>query len=94
MSRLRTTVNRQPRNAPRPGPEHQPQRPDPSQAPTVVPESGVKSFWYGLLAFVIDLPGPTPSRELHPLLMSGSFVHRPIIAGCRRFTSPLPSGPH
>src|SRR5215208_2736309 len=28
------------------------------------------------------------------LLMSGSFVHKIIIAGCRRFASPLPSGPH
>jgi hypothetical protein len=27
-------------------------------------------------------------------LMSGSFVHNPIIAGCKRFASPLPSGPH
>ena len=26
--------------------------------------------------------------------MSGSFVHKIIIAGCRRFASPLPSGPH
>jgi hypothetical protein len=24
--------------------------------------------------------------------MSGSFVHKIIIAGCRRFASPLPSG--
>jgi hypothetical protein len=28
------------------------------------------------------------------LLMSGSFVHKIIIAGCRCFASPLPSGPH
>jgi hypothetical protein len=27
-------------------------------------------------------------------LMSGSFVHKIIIAGCRCFASPLPSGPH
>jgi hypothetical protein len=26
--------------------------------------------------------------------MSGSFVHKIIIAGCRCFASPLPSGPH
>jgi predicted nucleic acid-binding protein len=34
------------------------------------------------------------SKMPTPLLMSGSFVHKIIIAGCRRFVSPLPSGPH
>ena len=61
--------------------------------PTLVPESGVKSLWYGLTAFVTQLPHLShPSTSL--LLMSGSFVHNPIIAGCKRFASPLPSGPH
>jgi hypothetical protein len=45
--------------------------------------------WFGL-----------PGRRLAPprlsitLLMSGSFVHRHTIAGCRCFARPLPSGPH
>jgi hypothetical protein len=37
------------------------------------------------------------SRKLHPattFFMSESFVHRSNIAGCRRFASHLPSGPH
>jgi hypothetical protein len=48
-----------------------------------------------------SLPGLSLSRALPKerqpnmfLLMSGSFVHKIIIAGCRCFASPLPSGPH
>jgi hypothetical protein len=64
----------------------------PAETPTLVPESGVKSLWYGLTAFVTRLPHLSrPGTSL--LLMSGSFVHNPIIAGCKRFASPLPSGP-
>jgi hypothetical protein len=37
---------------------------------------------------------PTEGRTYNFLLMSGSFVHKIIIAGCRCFASPLPSGPH
>lgn len=37
---------------------------------------------------------PTEHRTYNFLLMSGSFVHKIIIAGCRCFASPLPSGPH
>jgi hypothetical protein len=45
--------------------------------------------WFGL-------PGRrlAPPRVSIALLMSGSFVHRHTIAGCRRFARPLPSGPH
>src|SRR5918993_3737980 len=37
---------------------------------------------------------PANPRTDKFLLMSGSFVHKIIIAGCRCFASPLPSGPH
>jgi hypothetical protein len=45
--------------------------------------------WFGL-------PGRrlAPPRVSIALLMSGSFVHRYTIAGCRSFARPLPSGPH
>jgi hypothetical protein len=35
-----------------------------------------------------------PTRYSEPLLMSGSFVHKSTIAGCRCFASHLPSGPY
>ena len=37
---------------------------------------------------------PTERQPDMLLLMSGSFVHKIIIAGCRCFASLLPSGPH
>jgi hypothetical protein len=68
-------------------------RPRPAETPTLVPESEVKSLWYGLTAFMTQLPNLSRPRT-SLLLMSGSFVHNPIIAGCKRLASPLPSGPH
>jgi hypothetical protein len=46
--------------------------------------------WLGLTAS----RGLPPTRYSAPLLMSGSFVHKSTIAGCRCFASHLPSGPH
>jgi hypothetical protein len=37
---------------------------------------------------------PAPTRYRVALLMSESFVHNRIIAGCRCFAGHLPSGPH
>ena len=37
-------------------------------------------------------PRPVPPHRVNFLLMSGSFVHKIIIAGCRCFAGPLPSG--
>jgi hypothetical protein len=37
---------------------------------------------------------PTLTQDAISRFMSGSFVHRSIIAGCRCFSSRLPSGPH
>jgi hypothetical protein len=37
---------------------------------------------------------PAPTRYRVVLLVSESFVHKRIIAGCRCFAGHLPSGPH